>query len=161
MAESVVSLSQAAMTVLSSLARLVSPGVIALLTFAGAAETAESPHTKDTLAVVQKRLNEEKAVLIDVREKKEWEAGHLEQASLLPLSELGRKLRDPKYVAALKKKLPADKPIYLHCKAGGRCVLAAEALREELGPDYDFRALKPGYEELTKAGFEPAPEEQP
>lgn len=146
------------MTALLSFGRLFAPGIVALFVFASPADE-ESPHTKDSLATVQKRLDEEKAVLIDVREKKEWDEGHLEQARLLPLSGLGKKLRRAEYIAELKKTLPADKPIYLHCKAGGRCVAAAMSLRKELGPDYDFRPLKPGYEELVEAGFEKADDE--
>lgn len=141
------------MTALLSFGRLFAPGLVALLAFAGDGTDGQSAHTKDSLETVQKRLAEDEAVLVDVREKAEWEESHLKQASLLPLSELGKKLRDPKYVATLKERLPADKPIYLHCKAGGRCVLAAEALRKELGPDFDFRPLKPGYDELVKNGF--------
>lgn len=142
------------MSSLVSLARLSAPGLVALLTFAGASADEEPKHTKDTPAAVKEKLAEEKAVLIDVREKNEWDHGHLKQARLLPLSELGKKLREPAYVAALKKTLPTDKPIYLHCKAGSRSVLAAEALRKELGTGYDFRPLKPGYDDLVKAGFE-------
>lgn len=149
------------MTALLSLGRLFAPGLVALLAFAGDGTEEQSPHTKDSLATVQKRLAEEKAVLVDVREKAEWDDGHLKHASLLPLSELGKKLRDPQYVATLKERLPSDKPIYLHCKVGGRCVLAAEALRKELGPEFDFRPLKPGYEELVKNGFVEAEETEP
>ncbi len=47
---------------------------------AGAAE-----HTKDSLDTVKKRLKNEKAVLIDVRELSEWDAGHLKDAKLVPL----------------------------------------------------------------------------
>ena len=147
------------MNALFSLARLTSAGLVALLAvagpvFAGAAADEDTKHTKDTPATVKQKLAEDKAVLLDVREKREWDEGHLKQARLLPLSELGKKLREPAYLAELKKKLPADKPIYVHCKAGSRCVLAAEALRKELGAGYDLRPLKPGYEELVKAGFE-------
>jgi rhodanese-related sulfurtransferase len=142
------------MSSLVSLARLSAPGLVALLAFAGAPADEEPKHTKDTPATVKQKLAEEKAVLIDVREKAEWDDGHLKQARLLPLSELGKKLREPAYVAGLKKTLPTDKLIYLHCKAGSRCLLAAEALRKELGPGYDFRPLKPGYADLVKAGFE-------
>ena len=50
---------------------------------------AEEPtHTKDTLDMVKKALAENKAVLIDVREKSEWDQGHLQGAKLLPLSSL-------------------------------------------------------------------------
>ena len=45
-------------------------------------------HTKDSLAVVKQKLADKEAVLIDVREQAEWDAGHLDAAMLLPLSSL-------------------------------------------------------------------------
>lgn len=104
-------------------------------------------HTTDTPAEVKKAVEEKKAVLIDVREQKEWDAGHLKVASLLALSRI--KAGVPK--AELDKILPQGKIIYLHCKSGGRCLLAADALKK-LG--YETRPLKEGYEDLVKAGFE-------
>ena len=78
------------MTATISLVRLFAPGFLGLLAFAGTAdEGAESPHTQDSLATVKERLDEDKAVLLDVREKNEWEEGHLRQARLLPLTEIG------------------------------------------------------------------------
>ena len=143
------------MTATLSIARLFAPGLAGLLAFAGAPAD-DSPHTKDALPTVKQRVAEEKAVLIDVREKNEWEEGHIKQARLLPLTEIGKKLDEPDYVAKLKESLPTDKPIYLHCKAGGRCVIAAKDLQKALGKQYDLRPLKPGYEELLEAGFEKA-----
>lgn len=140
------------MTALLSFCRLFAPGLVAVLAFAGPVED-ESPYTKDSLATVQKRLGEEQALLIDVREKKEWNAGHLVQAQLIPLTDLGKKIDDRRYLTQLKKSLPADKPIYLHCKSGGRCLIAVKLLNEALGDGYDFRPLKPGYQELLAAGF--------
>lgn len=143
------------MSALLSLGKLITPALLAVLALAPAGD--DSPHTQDALSVVQQRVEKKEAVLIDVREQKEWDAGHLKQARLLPLSALTKKPRDEKFtIAALKKSLPTDKPIYLHCKVGGRSVAVADALRRELGPEYDFRPLKAGYEELVEAGFEPA-----
>ena len=62
-------------------------------------------HTKDSLETVKKALADKKAVLIDVREKTEWDAGHLADAKLLPLSSLKDEPL-PKEVSAL---LPKDK----------------------------------------------------
>ena len=42
-------------------------------------------HTKDSLDTIKARLVDKKAVLIDVREQLEWDAGHLKDAKLLPL----------------------------------------------------------------------------
>jgi rhodanese-related sulfurtransferase len=102
--------------------------------------------TKDSLPTVQKRIVEKKAVLVDVREKSEWDEGHVQGAIFLPLSGLKDKA-DP---AALSKVLPKDKVIYTHCVVGKRSLAAANIL-EKLG--YDVQSLKPGYQELIDAGF--------
>ncbi|MBM4002351.1 MAG: rhodanese-like domain-containing protein [Planctomycetes bacterium] len=106
-------------------------------------------HTKDPLAEVKQRVQEKKAILLDVREQKEWDEGHLKDAVLLPLSKIqsGTELKDA--VKDLKK----DTLIYCHCRAGRRALTAAEQLIKQ---GYDVRALKPGYEELLKAGFDKA-----
>ena len=106
-------------------------------------------HTKDTPEEVKKALADGKAVLLDVREQDEWDAGHLKDAKLLPLSTLkgGAKVEDVAKVA------PKDKIVYCHCGSGVRCLKAADELKK-LG--YDVRPLKPGYKDLLKAGFEPA-----
>ena len=102
-------------------------------------------HTKDSPDVVKKALAEKKAILLDVREQSEWDAGHLQGAQLLPLSKLkGDDIRN------LLKDLPKDKPIYAHCKAGGRCLTAADILIKH---GYDVRPLKQGYQDLLEAGF--------
>lgn len=105
-------------------------------------------HTKDSLETVKKGLADKKAVLIDVREKVEWDKGHLRDAKLLPLSIL-------KDDAKLPNDLPKDKAIYLHCGSGVRCLKAAEFLKKQ---GYDVRPLKEGYTALVKAGFAKADE---
>ena len=119
-------------------------GVAGLVATARAAD-----HTKDTTDVVKKALADDKAVLLDVREKSEWDDGHLKDAKLLPLSTLkgGAKAED------VAKVVPKDKVVYLHCGSGVRCLKAADELKK-LG--YDVRPLKPGYADLLKAGFAPA-----
>lgn len=108
-------------------------------------------HTKDSLETIQKSLKDDKAVLLDVREKSEWEEGHLKDAKLLPLSQIKEGVKKEE----LEKLLPKGKVVYCHCAAGGRCLKAAEAL-QKLG--YDVRPLKPGYRDLLKAGFAPVEE---
>jgi phage shock protein E len=103
-------------------------------------------HTKDSLDTVKKRVEEKKAVLVDVREQSEWDRGHIKGAVLLPLSRL-RSGTDPKQVATT---LPKGKVVYCHCASGRRCLVAADALKK-LG--YDARPLKEGYGDLVKAGF--------
>jgi len=102
-------------------------------------------HTKDSLDDVKKNVSDQKAVLVDVREQSEWDDGHLDGATLVPLS-------------ALKKgeqadSLPKDRIIYAHCAAGKRCLTAADILKKQ---GYDVRPLKAGYMDLLKAGFQQA-----
>lgn len=103
-------------------------------------------HTTDSLDKVKQQLVDEKAVLIDVREPSEWEDGHLKDARLLSLS----RLRKGVPTEELTKTLPKGKVVYAHCRSGGRCLEAADKLKA-LG--YEVRPLKPGYQELLKAGF--------
>jgi rhodanese-related sulfurtransferase len=124
-------------------------GVVAVALAVILASARAADHTKDTPEAVKKALADGKAVLLDVREKDEWDDGHLKDARLLPLSSLkgGAKTEDVVKVA------PKDKIVYCHCGSGVRCLKAADELKK-LG--YDVRPLKPGYKDLLKAGFEPA-----
>ncbi|HMO37494.1 MAG TPA: rhodanese-like domain-containing protein [Gemmatales bacterium] len=107
-------------------------------------------HTKDSLDTVKQGLAEKKAILVDVRELDEWNEGHIKNAIFLPMSQLRQGVSAEK----LKELLPEGKIVYLHCAAGGRCLKAADLLKDK---GYDLRPLKPGYEALVKAGFEKAP----
>lgn len=106
-------------------------------------------HTTDTLATVKEKVTAKKAVLVDVRDKQEWNQGHVEGAILLPFSEL----RLPDRTEEMLKLLPKDRVLYTHCVVGMRSLKAAEILKNR---GFDVRALKPGYDELIQAGFEPA-----
>ncbi len=103
-------------------------------------------HTKDSLAVVKQKLADKSAVLVDVREQAEWDAGHLDASILLPLSGL-QKGTDS------SQKLKKGQIVYTHCKAGIRSVTAGEILAKQ---GYDVRPLKAGYQDLLDAGFAPA-----
>jgi rhodanese-related sulfurtransferase len=124
--------------------------LLGILVLAGAGALAlpagAGGHTKDSLATVKKALADRKAVLLDVREKAEWDDGHLKDANSLPLS----RLRGEVKAEDLARVLPKGQVIYCHCAAGGRCLKAAEILRKQ---GYDVRPLKPGYQALLKAGF--------
>jgi len=66
-----------------------------------------------------RKLLEEGAFILDVREKAEWEAGHIIGARLIPLSELRERLEE----------IPRDQPVYLHCRSGQRSYNAVRALQ--------------------------------
>jgi rhodanese-related sulfurtransferase len=50
------------------------------------------------------------AVLLDVREPDEWDAGHAPTARHLPMSQLTARIAE----------LPDDDPLYVVCRSGGR-----------------------------------------
>lgn len=103
-------------------------------------------HTREPLDDVRREIERGGAVLVDVREPSEWDAGHLRDAVPLPLS----RLRAGVPTDELARILPPGRPAYLYCGAGGRSLIAASSLNR-LG--YDARALKPGFGELARAGF--------
>jgi rhodanese-related sulfurtransferase len=111
-------------------------------------------HTTDSLTVVKESIKANKAVLIDVREQGEWDAGHLKSAKLIPMS----LFQDEKLTKEMRKHLSKDKPIYLHCKSGGRVLRVSKLLKSK---GYDVRPLLAGYSTLIDEGFEKAPEKRP
>ena len=133
---------QAGSTAGAGCARAVLMGLL----LAAAGGTARAEHTKDSLDTVKKAVAEKKAILVDVREEEEWQAGHIAGARLVPLSALEKGITPEE----LARTLPKDTILYCHCLAGGRCLEAAKILAP-LG--YDVRPLKPGYPDLVKAGF--------
>jgi len=104
-------------------------------------------HTKDSLDSIRESVKAGKAVIVDVREQNEWNAGHLKGAILAPQS----KLNSEADVADLLKKLPKDKVIYTHCAAGRRALVCGDILKKH---GFDVRPLKTGYKDLVAAGFE-------
>jgi rhodanese-related sulfurtransferase len=60
------------------------------------------------------------AVLIDVREESEWDAGHAPMAALIPLAQVPDRLDD----------LPKDRLIICACRSGGRSLRAASFLAD-------------------------------
>ncbi|EAQ79887.1 rhodanese-like domain-containing protein [Blastopirellula marina] len=125
--------------------------ILALLAIAGPTFAADQP--EESLADVQKAIAAEKGVLIDVREKAEWDRGHIAGARLFPLSQLQEDIEQAAGKAI--PTLPKDKIIYTHCAFGSRAATAAKLLEKQ---GYKVRALKPGYEELVKGGFSKAKE---
>lgn len=103
-------------------------------------------HTTDDLKTVKQSVQSGKAVLLDVREKEEWENGHLKDAKFLPTSEITK----TKGESFLKLGIDKKTVIYTHCGAGGRALRCATLLKEK---GYDVRALKPGFDDLLEAGF--------
>ncbi len=61
------------------------------------------------------------AVLIDVREDDEWQAGHAPVARHLPMSRLAERLAD----------VPDADPLYVICRSGGRSARVVAFLNQQ------------------------------
>jgi rhodanese-related sulfurtransferase len=73
----------------------------------------------DEIGPVEARLLVEGgALLLDVREPEEWEAGHASEARHIPLGDLEERHTE----------LPRDRTIVCVCRTGGRSAYAAAAL---------------------------------
>ena len=66
-----------------------------------------------------RKLVEDKACIVDVREKTEYEAGHIIGSVNIPLSELRNRMDE----------IPKDRPVYLHCRSSQRSYNAIMALQ--------------------------------
>jgi rhodanese-related sulfurtransferase len=121
--------------------------LLAALVFFASPASFAAEHTGDGEALVRARLADGSALLVDVREGNEWDAGHLLGAVNVPLSELraGRG----------HETLPTDRTLYLHCQSGRRVLPAADIL-VSLGFQ-DVRALPWGFPELVRRGLPQAP----
>jgi rhodanese-related sulfurtransferase len=102
--------------------------------------------TKDSLDTVKKNVKEGDAILVDVRDLVEWNSGHVRDAIHLPWRDL-----QGKKVDEMLEKLPKDKVIYTYCAVGYRSSRAGKIIAKH---KFEVRPLKPGFEELVKAGFE-------
>lgn len=65
------------------------------------------------------RLEEGDALVVDVREAREYRPGHVPGARNVPLSVLPARLPE----------LPKDRPVLVLCQAGGRSAQATELMR--------------------------------
>lgn len=103
-------------------------------------------HTQDSLEDVKKAVESGKAVLVDVRELVEWKSGHVKGAVHMPFRAMQEKVDTQKVKEEFK-----DKIVYTYCAVGMRSLKAGQIL---VKLELDIRPLKPGYDELVKAGFE-------
>lgn len=120
-------------------------GFLAMFCAAGFSCSAEDAKVNEkSLADVKKEIQDGKAVIVDVREQKEWDEGHVKDAKFIPLSAL----KDGKSDLSA---LPKDKTIYTYCVRGKRAMSAATLLK---GQGYQATSLKEGFDDLSKNGFD-------
>ncbi len=91
---------------------------------------------------LREALVTERVLLLDVRPKDEYQAGHLPQARSLPVTELEARLEE----------LPHDREIVAYCR-GPYCVFADEAVTLLRERGYQARRLQEGVVEWRQLGF--------
>jgi len=97
------------------------------------------PITRDELA---RRIRRGEATVIDVRPTAEYDAGHVEGARSVPISELERRLNA----------LPRDVELVAYCR-GPYCVFADDAVRLLRRQGFEARRLEDGFPEWKRAGL--------
>jgi len=95
----------------------------------------------DQLSVENLAARRQELVVLDVRERSEWDAGHIPGAVHIPLTALPARLQE----------LPTGRPVAVHCQAGGRSAIAASVLRA--AGLSQISNLSGGFEAWTAAGF--------
>lgn len=74
----------------------------------------------DTNTGVEEFLNTDNAVLLDVRTKEEYEAGHIEHSMNIPLQSID---------ASAEKIADKNTPLFVYCQSGARSKNATAALK--------------------------------
>ena len=85
-------------------------------------------------------LDSDAALVVDVREPYEREAGHIDGTRHIELERL----------ASNAESLPRDRPIVFHCRLGARSALAARAFRSA---GYDAWSMKGGIQDWRDRGL--------
>ena len=87
------------------------------------------------------QMVEEGALLLDVREADEWDAGHAPEAVWIPMGELQARVDE----------LPHDRRIVAICRSGSRSYAVTDAL---LGAGYDAVNLEGGMRAWAAEDYE-------
>ena len=107
-------------------------------TYLGARDELE-PVSREELA---HRVRDGRVLVIDVRPRKEYRAGHIAGALSVPVDELGKQLAT----------LPVRKDIVAYCR-GPYCVMAYEAVAKLRASGRRARRLQDGFPEWRAAGL--------
>ncbi|WP_100404777.1 rhodanese-like domain-containing protein [Bacillus solitudinis] len=79
-----------------------------------------------------------KAQLIDVREPREYDGGHILGARNIPMSQLRQRMNE----------IRKDQPVYLYCQSGARSRQAAQFLKKKRNVE-NISHLKGGFRKWT------------
>jgi rhodanese-related sulfurtransferase len=92
------------------------------------------------------RLGRGDVVLVDVRPREEFEAGHIDGARSIPVDELEQRMAE----------LPADREVIAYCR-GPFCAYAHDAVRRLHSAGRDAKRLDVGWPEWRLAGLPSTP----
>lgn len=87
------------------------------------------PYSTIAAGQAQAMIAERRALLIDVRERHEWNAGHAPAAKHMPLGSLSGRLSE----------IPAGRPVITICQSGMRSARAAGLLARQGHEVYNLR----------------------
>ncbi|MBU8907707.1 rhodanese-like domain-containing protein [Desertibacillus haloalkaliphilus] len=107
--------------------------LIAVLIFLIARRFIKPKYLQD-LTPEEFRTGYRKAQLIDVREPREYDGGHILGARNIPMSQLRQRLNE----------IRTDQPVYLYCQSGARSKQAATILKKKRGCENLYH-LKGGF----------------
>ncbi|MBM0067685.1 rhodanese-like domain-containing protein [Alkalicoccobacillus gibsonii] len=79
-----------------------------------------------------------KAQLVDVREPREYDGGHILGARNIPMSQIRQRINE----------FRTDQPIYIYCQSGARSRQAASIIRKKRG-NTEIYQLKDGFRKWT------------
>jgi rhodanese-related sulfurtransferase len=91
-------------------------------------------------ADAHERLTQREAVVLDVRERREWKAGHVPGSKNIPLSTLAKRTHE----------LPAQRTYVAVCRSGSRSRSATATLRSA---GFEVLNLKGGMHAWRRAGL--------
>ena len=72
--------------------------------------------------------NGDSPLLLDIRERDEWDEGHLPDAIHIPRGSL--EFKADLSAPSADKNFALDRPVILHCASGGRAALAGKLLKD-------------------------------
>ncbi len=99
-----------------------------------------NPDIEVTPERAKELLDSGEAIVIDVREPYEREAGHIEGSEHIELERIASKAPE----------LPKDRPIVFHCRLGARSAMAAQAFKQS---GYDAWSMAGGLQAWDEAGL--------
>lgn len=100
---------------------LVLLAIVAGALFLNSNSTTKQANLPAEVSVAQAlEMKNEGAFILDVRQPEEWEQGHIEGATLIPLGDLPNRINE----------LPKDQDIVVVCRSGNRSAQARDILRQ-------------------------------